>query len=121
MHWLKCYVGTPISAHRALLAARSEAFKAMLLNDMSEASMKTITLKEIKFDILTLVCKYLPHHLSATISPPPTSIIKNIYLQLLIQLVQYFYTDCVTITETNVVDLLMASDRFQVYSPIHSY
>lgn len=77
------YTGTPISAHRALLAARSEAFKAMLLNDMSESTMKTITLKEIKFDILTL-------------------------------LIQYFYTDCVTITETNVVDLLMASDRFQI-------
>jgi speckle-type POZ protein len=77
------YSGTPISAHRALLAARSEAFKAMLLNEMSEATMKTITLKEIKFDTLTL-------------------------------LVQYFYTDCVTITETNVVDLLIASDRFQI-------
>jgi len=75
--------GPPICAHRALLAARSEAFKAMLLNDMSESNMKTITLKEIKFDTLT-------------------------------QLVQYFYTDSVTITETNVVDLLMASDRFQI-------
>jgi len=77
------YNGPPISAHRALLAARSEAFKAMLLNDMSESTMKTITLKEIKFDILTM-------------------------------LIQYFYTDCVTITENNVVDLLMASDRFQI-------
>jgi hypothetical protein len=77
------YTGTPFYAHRALLAARSEAFKAMLLNEMSESTMKTITLKEIKFDTLY-------------------------------QLVQYFYTDSVTITETNVVDLLMASDRFQV-------
>jgi len=77
------FTGPPLSAHRALLAARSEAFKAMLLNDMSESTMKTITLKEIKFDTLT-------------------------------SLVQYFYYDSVTITETNVVDLLMASDRFQI-------
>eukprot|EP01111_Echinosteliopsis_oligospora_P018272 TRINITY_DN8270_c0_g1_i1.p1 TRINITY_DN8270_c0_g1~~TRINITY_DN8270_c0_g1_i1.p1 ORF type:complete len:460 (+),score=97.23 TRINITY_DN8270_c0_g1_i1:147-1526(+) len=77
------YPGAPLCAHKALLAARSEAFKAMLVNDMSESSMKTITLKEIKYDILSL-------------------------------LIQYLYTDQVNITEANVWDLLVASDKYQI-------
>jgi len=75
--------GPPINAHRALLAARSENFRAMLVNEMTEANSKIIILKEIKYDILLL-------------------------------LVQYLYTDAVAINEANVVDLLIASDRFQI-------
>jgi len=49
----------PIYAHRAILASRSESFKAMLTTQMSEANMKSITVKDISRDTLSLLVEYL--------------------------------------------------------------
>jgi hypothetical protein len=75
--------GPVINAHKIILSTRSEWFKAMLANNMCEANMRTITVKDIAFDTLSL-------------------------------LIEYLYTDSVTIDESNVVDLFIAADKFQV-------
>jgi len=51
--------GGVINAHKIVLASRSEWFKAMLVNQMCEASMKVVVVKEIKFDTLSLLVEYL--------------------------------------------------------------
>lgn len=75
--------GPVINAHKMILATRSEWFKAMLVNNMCESSMRVIAVKDISFDTLSL-------------------------------LVEYLYTDSVNIDESNVVDLFVAADKFQV-------
>jgi len=51
--------GEPIFAHKVILTNRSEAFKAMLMTQMSESSMKMITVRDISFDTLYLILEFL--------------------------------------------------------------
>jgi len=51
--------GKLIYAHRVLLAARSETFKAMLQAQFSESNQKLVIVKDISHDILSWVVEYL--------------------------------------------------------------
>lgn len=51
--------GPPIFAHRVILATRSDTFKAMLFQGMSESIKRDISFKDIQFSILSLLVEYL--------------------------------------------------------------
>jgi hypothetical protein len=53
------HTGPPIYAHRIILASRSDTFKAMLFQGMSESTQKDIVFKDISFSILSLLVEYL--------------------------------------------------------------
>jgi len=53
------HTGPPIHAHRVILATRSDTFKAMLYQGMSESVKKDISFKDIQFPILSLLVEYL--------------------------------------------------------------
>src|SRR5436190_24208519 len=48
-----------INAHRAILVARSEVFKRMLLNGMKETTQDVIEFPEFSSDILHVILEYL--------------------------------------------------------------
>ncbi len=53
------YNGPPIAAHRVILASRSDTFKAMLYQGMSESTQRDISFKDLQFSILSLLVEYL--------------------------------------------------------------
>lgn len=53
------HTGQPIYAHRVILAWRSDTFKAMLYQGMSESTAKAITFKDIAFHTLSQLVEYL--------------------------------------------------------------
>jgi hypothetical protein len=72
-----------VRAHRAILAARCEVFRAMFTNGMREATQDAIVLSDIQPRTLRL-------------------------------LVEYLYTDSVSITAETAVDLFIAADRYRL-------
>eukprot|EP01113_Clastostelium_recurvatum_P005307 TRINITY_DN12370_c1_g1_i1.p1 TRINITY_DN12370_c1_g1~~TRINITY_DN12370_c1_g1_i1.p1 ORF type:complete len:518 (+),score=174.45 TRINITY_DN12370_c1_g1_i1:113-1666(+) len=100
--------------HRIVLAARCEAFRAMLMKGMSESTQKEIVIKGVTFSTLSLLIEYL---YCDTVEITPQNAVELFIAADMFQVLRlrsmcehYFYMH---VSEENVCTILELADRFQ--------
>lgn len=108
--------GNRFPAHRAVLAAASDVFKAMFTNSMAESRSQDVVLNNLDSDAWKLAMKYI-YHAQLDIHDQKQALLllataRMYNLERLELFVENYLVSCVAVT--NVFELLVEADKFDL-------